>query len=224
MYDERCSVILFIKWYNAFEYAERKKQYCEWFERRGGEIGWEKLMMPKTNVTAKAAVAAKRPIFLQNPRLKPTKLCYLMRTEPSAKENTKRDYTRTTLWQLQLNKLVDRKILYDLMMNACLSCKKRESHLTVNSNLLWYEHMCTFRNYIGIHRWRRNVNEYIHHNKNRSQVSVWANEWVSEWFFPFRSDFTWTIPHSENVWVRTIYIHNAKSNEQITWYLHNFLH
>lgn len=141
------------------------------------------------------AAAAKRPIFSQNPRLKPTELCYLMRAEPNAEEwknerHTKRDYTLTTLWQLQLNKLVDRKILYDLMMNTCLSCKKWESHLTVNWNLLWYEHMCTFRNYIGISRWRRNANEYtVHHNKNRFQVCAW---WVSA-FFPFRSDFAWTI-------------------------------
>lgn len=89
-------------WYNAFKYAERKKQYCEWIERRSGKIGWEKLMMPKTNGTEIAAAAAKRPIFLQNPRLKPTKLCYLMRTEPNAKERknekyTKSGYTRTTL-------------------------------------------------------------------------------------------------------------------------------
>lgn len=71
-------------------------------ERRRGKLDGKKLMMPKTNGTAANAVQSqqeqqyqqyqreKKPIYLQNPRLKPTKLCYLMRTEPNAKEKKRR--------------------------------------------------------------------------------------------------------------------------------------
>lgn len=63
-------------------------------------------MMPtKTTTIEIAAVAtgwvvvaaAEISIFLQNPRLKPTKLCYLMRTEPNAKDRKRKRKKETTV-------------------------------------------------------------------------------------------------------------------------------